>query len=46
MFCNSCNNGWLWIIIILIPLFSCGGGCGNWGNNRGCENTRCRCGCH
>ncbi len=52
MFCNSCNNGWLWIIIILILLFSCGGwggcgnNCGNWGNNCGCENNSCGCGCN
>ena len=44
------NNSGLWIIIILIILFSCGG-CGNsWGcgnnccgsNNCGCDNN---CGC-
>ena len=40
------NNSGLWIIIILIILFSCGGcgnswGCGNncGGNNCGCDNN-------
>lgn len=46
MFCNNGNNC-LWIIIILIVLFSCGNsfGCGgsNCGNNCGCEcgNNSC-----
>ncbi len=45
---GCCNNGWggnscLWIIILIIILFSCGG-CGNscGGNNCGCNNG---CGC-
>lgn len=41
---GCCNNGWggsgcLWIIILIIILFSCGGcgnGCGNCGCNNGC----------
>jgi len=47
MFCGN-NYGSLWIIIILILLFGCGGfggstcGCGN--NNCGCGND-CGCGC-
>lgn len=40
MFCNSYNNSWLWILIILILLFSCGGN--SWNNGCGCENN---CGC-
>ena len=34
------NNSGLWIIIILIILFSCGG-CGNWGGccDNGCGNN-------
>ena len=46
------NNSGLWIIIILIILFSCGGcgsgwGCNNWNcgnscsNNCGCDNNCC-----
>ena len=42
------NNSGLWIIIVLILLFSCGGfGCG-CGGNCGCENNcgcNCNCGC-
>ena len=45
---GCCNNGWggngcLWIIILIIILFSCGG-CGNGccNNNCGCNNG---CGC-
>ncbi|MBR2666910.1 MAG: hypothetical protein IKD96_01980 [Oscillospiraceae bacterium] len=44
---GCCNNNWggsncLWIILILIILFGCGG-CGN-GCNNGCNNS-CDCGC-
>lgn len=49
MFCNSCNNNsCLWIIIILILLFTCGGNWGGtWsGNNCGCDNNNCGCGCN
>lgn len=45
MFCGNGNNSCLWIIIILIILFCCGGwGCGNncGNNNCGCDNN---CGC-
>ena len=47
------NNSGLWIIIVLILLFSCGGfgtcggGC-NYGCSCGCENNcgcNCSCGC-
>ena len=37
------NNSGLWIIIILIILFSCGG-CGNSWGGCGCGNN-CGCGC-
>lgn len=43
------NNSCLWIIIILIILFSCGGcgsiGCGGCGcdNGCGCNNNNCGC---
>ena len=38
------GNGSLWIIILIIILFSCGG-CGNGGGNLcGCGNN-CGCGC-
>lgn len=45
MFCNSCNNSCLWLIIILIILFAGGGswGCGCDNNNNGCG---CNCGCN
>ena len=45
MMCNYNNNS-LWIILILIALFCCGGfGCGNsCGCNNGCGND-CGCGC-
>jgi len=47
MFCNNCNNNGLWILILIIILFGCGGngfGCGNCGcDNNGCGN--CGCGC-
>ena len=43
MFCNSCNNSSLWIILLIIIIFGYGGfGCGC-----GCENN-CggnNCGC-
>ena len=45
------NNSGLWIIIVLILLFSCGGfgygGCGGCNNcSCGCENNcGCNCGC-
>jgi hypothetical protein len=43
MFCNGCNNSYLWLIIILIILFGwngngCGCGCG-------CDNGNNGCGC-
>lgn len=41
--CCGNNNSCLWIILILIPLFCCGG----WGNC-GCDNNNnngCGCGC-
>ena len=47
MFCG--NNGWggngtLWIIILILILFGCGG-CGNGcGNNCGCGSNDCGCG--
>lgn len=49
MFCNGCNNSSLWIIILIIILFGCGGcgfnsGCG-CNNNCGCDNNNCGCGC-
>lgn len=43
MFCNNCNNSYLWLIIILIILFGWNGngcGCGCESNNNGCG-----CGC-
>jgi len=46
MFCNSCNNSWLWILIILILLFSCGGSYGGGWNNGCCEHNGCGCGCN
>lgn len=52
MFCNGCNNSSLWIIILIIILFGCGGfgngcGCGYSNNNCGCgcDNNNCGCGC-
>lgn len=46
MFCNGCNNSYLWLIIILIILFGWNGnGCG-CGCNCGCDNNNgCGCGC-
>ena len=48
--CFGNNGGCLWLIIILIILFACGG-CGSWGgcgngcgNGCGCDNN-CGCGC-
>ena len=42
MFCNSCNNNGLWIIILIIILFGCGGN----GFGCGCDNNNgCGCGC-
>lgn len=47
---GCCNNNWggsncLWIILILIILFGCGGnGCGN-GCNNGCDCGCNSCGC-
>jgi len=50
MFCNGCNNNSaLWIIILIIILFGCGGCGGNsYGyNNCGCGcNNNCGCGCN
>ena len=51
MFCG--NNGWggnsaLWIIILIIILFGCGGfgnGCNNNNCGCGCNNNDCGCGC-
>ena len=45
MFCNSCNNNGLWILILIIILFGCGNGFGGCGcdNNCGCGNG---CGCN
>ena len=38
MFCNGCNNGNLWLIILIIILFGYGNnGCG-CNNNCGCNN--------
>lgn len=41
--CNGFgNNSCLWIILILIILFGCGGcGCDNNGCNNGCNNCGC-----
>ena len=40
------NNSGLWIIIVLILLFSCGGFGYGCGSNCCCENTCCNnCGC-
>ena len=41
MFCNGCNNSYLWLIIILIILFGwngngCGCGCDSGSNGCGC----------
>ena len=50
MFCNSCNNSSIWLIILIIILFGwggngigCGCGCGCENNNNGCG---CGCGCN
>ena len=45
--CNNngfCGGNICWIIIIILLLCNCGGGCGllNGGNNCGCDNN---CGC-
>ena len=40
MFCNSCNNSTLWLVILIIILFGCG--------NNGCCSNDCggsNCGC-
>lgn len=41
------NNSCIWIILILIILFCCGGcGFGNCGcGGCGCDNNNCGCGC-
>ena len=57
--CNNCNNGFggnncLWIIVLLIVLWSCCGnngigGCNNGCNcgcNNGCNNGCGNCGCN
>ena len=47
MFCNGCNSS-LWIIILIIILFGCGGNSWGCGNNCGCgceNNNNCGCGC-
>ena len=47
MFCNGCNSS-LWIIILSIILFGCGGNSWGCGNNCGCgceNNNNCGCGC-
>jgi len=40
MFGNNCwgSNGCIWILILILILFCCGGnfGCGGCGNNCGC----------
>lgn len=46
MFCNTCNNSTIWIILLIIILFGwggfgCGCGCGNESNGCGCG-----CGCN
>ena len=41
MFCNSCNNSALWLIILIIVLF--GYGNNGYGCNNGCGND---CGCN
>ena len=46
MFCNNgCNNNTLWIIILIIILFGCGGncGCGSCGGYSGGCNNNCGC---
>ena len=47
MFCNSCNNSNVWLIILIIILFGCGnngfGGCGC--NNDCCCGNNNGCGC-
>ncbi len=40
MFCGN-NNGCIWVLIIIILLFGCNGGCGC---NSGCGNSN-GCGC-
>lgn len=47
---GCCNNGWggnscLWIILLLIILFSCGGNWGSCGCNNNCNNNCGNCGC-
>lgn len=46
MFCGN-NNSCLWVLIIIILLFGCNGGCnGGCGCNNGCGgNNNCGCGC-
>lgn len=39
MFCGN-NNSCLWVLIIIILLFGCGGGCNN-GCGNGCGNNNC-----
>ena len=51
MFCNTCNNSSIWLIILIIILFGWGGngiGCGcGCSNGCGCEsNNGCGCGCN
>ena len=43
MFCNSCNNNGLWIIILIIILFGCGNNGFGCGCDNGCNNG---CGCN
>ena len=44
MFCNGCNSS-LWIIILIIILFGCGGNSWGCGNNWNCgNNDNCGCG--
>ena len=47
MFCNSCNNSSIWIILLIIILFGYGGfGCGcGCGCDNNCGNNGCGCGC-
>ena len=39
MFCNSCNNSTLWLVILIIILFGCGNNDCGCNNNCGCGNN-------
>ena len=46
MFCNSCNNSNVWLIILIIILFGCGNnGFGGCGCNNDCCGGNNGCGC-